>query len=188
MQLVVHNFFRSQRESLTFAAQALRGWGARQVLTSVITAVSVVLVIGFVTVLIPNDVFSRDIPPVWWNWPVLLLTAAMSGVLIGTYVRERSTPAAEAPAPAADTVARSDRRSGRLGVAGGLLIWFAVGCPVCNKLALLALGYSGAITWFAPFQPVLAVVALVATGIALVARLRGQVACPVSRRRARLAA
>lgn len=188
MQRAVSDFFRGQRESLTLAAQALRGWGPRQVLASVITAVPVVLVIGFVTVLIPNDVFARDIPPVWWNWPVLLLTAAMSGMLVGTYVKGDSSAGAANPALEETAADRSDRRSGRLGVAGGLLTWFAVGCPVCNKLALLALGYSGAIAWFAPFQPVLAVVALVATGIALVARLRGQVACPVSRRRARVAA
>ena len=41
------------------------------------------------------------------------------------------------------------------------LAWFAVGCPVCNKLALLALGYSGAITWFTPVQPFLALGALI---------------------------
>lgn len=188
MQRVVPDFFRAQRESLTLAAQALRRWGPRQVLAAAVTAVPVVLVVGFVTVLIPNDVFARDIPPVWWNWPVLLLTAAMSGMLVGTYVKGDSSLDPADPAPAEAEADRSDRRSGRLGVAGGLLTWFAVGCPVCNKLALLALGYSGAIAWFAPFQPVLAAVALVATGIALVARLRGQVACPVSRRRARVVA
>ena len=64
-------------------------------------------------------------------------------------------------------------------MAGGILAWFAVGCPVCNKLALLALGYSGAITWFTPVQPFLALGALILTGVALVWRLRGQVACPV---------
>lgn len=62
-------------------------------------------------------------------------------------------------------------------MAGAFLAWFAVGCPVCNKFALLALGYSGAITWFAPFQPVLAVLALVLTGVALIVRLRGRVLC-----------
>ncbi|HIW67205.1 MAG TPA: hypothetical protein H9878_03610, partial [Candidatus Dietzia merdigallinarum] len=76
------------------------------------------------------------------------------------------------------------RRSSRLGFVGAFLAWFAVGCPVCNKLALLVLGYSGAITWFAPMQPFLAVIALVLTAVALVVRLRGQVACvlPTSRK------
>ena len=62
---------------------------------------------------------------------------------------------------------------------GAFLAWFAVGCPVCNKLALLALGYAGAITWFAPVQPFLGILALGLTAVALVVRLRGQVACPL---------
>ena len=66
-----------------------------------------------------------------------------------------------------------------MGMVGGVLAWFAVGCPVCNKIALLALGYAGAITWFAPLQPVLAIGALALTSVALVLRLRGQVACPL---------
>src|SRR5665647_458393 len=68
----------------------------------------------------------------------------------------------------------------RLGMAGGVLVWFAVGCPVCNKIALLALGYSGAINWFAPAQPFLAVAALVMTAGALLMRLRGQILCSTS--------
>ena len=54
-----------------------------------------------------------------------------------------------------------------------------MGCPVCNKIALLALGYTGALTWFAPFQPVLAVTALILATFALVWRLKGQLACPL---------
>src|SRR5699024_12082967 len=76
----------------------------------------------------------------------------------------------------------SEGRGGSMGTIGVVLGWFAVGCPVCNKIALLALGYTGALTWFAPLQPVLAVAALVLTSIALVWRLSGQVACPVPTR------
>lgn len=65
---------------------------------------------------------------------------------------------------------------------GTVLAWFAVGCPVCNKIALLALGYSGAITWFAPMQPVLAALAVALCAIALVQRLKGMVVCEVSTR------
>ena len=66
------------------------------------------------------------------------------------------------------------------GTAGALLTFFAVGCPVCNKLVLLALGYAGALQWFAPVQPYLAGLAIVLLMWALVVRLRGQVACPVT--------
>ncbi|MHB1473147.1 MAG: hypothetical protein ACYCV4_05860 [Dermatophilaceae bacterium] len=65
----------------------------------------------------------------------------------------------------------------RFGMVGGVLAWFAVGCPVCNKIALLALGCSGAVIWFAPGQPFLAAAALMTTSGALVMRLRGQILC-----------
>ena len=60
-----------------------------------------------------------------------------------------------------------------------MLSFLAVGCPVCNKIALLALGYSGALQWFAPLQPVLALAGVALLAWALRARLRGAVTCPV---------
>jgi len=169
--------------SVVSAVRALRAWSARQVLVALTAAVAVALVIGVATVLIPNPVFARDIAPVWWNYPVWLITSALSGMLVATFLRADAGPGSgfEAEAQTARTEREGDvgaRRSSWMGMAGGTLAWFAVGCPVCNKLALLALGYSGAITWFAPVQPFLAVAAMVLTGVALVSRLRGQLACP----------
>jgi len=70
-------------------------------------------------------------------------------------------------------------RPGRFGGLGGLLAFFAVGCPICNKVVVIALGTSGALTWFAPVQPYLGVVALGLLAWALRVRLRGEVACTV---------
>lgn len=164
--------------SIELAVQGLRSWRARQVLVATFVAVGFGLLLGVVTVLIPNSFFARDIPPVWWNYPVWILTSLFSGMLAATYVRgwDIEAGADESIDGRSDA---ADRRTGRFGVAGGLLAWFAVGCPVCNKLALLALGYSGAITWFAPVQPFLAIGALMLTTVALVWRLRGQVSCPL---------
>lgn len=169
------------------AVPALRAWTARQVLVAIAAGVAVAVVIGVATVLIPNPMFGREIPPVWWNYPVWLFTSALSGMLMATYIRPQRAVAPDASATKAANDGGTDvneeeveaRRSSRMGMAGGILAWFAVGCPVCNKLALLALGYSGAITWFTPVQPFLALGALILTGVALVWRLRGQVACPV---------
>jgi hypothetical protein len=61
-----------------------------------------------------------------------------------------------------------------------VLTFFAVGCPVCNKLVLIALGSAGAITWFEPIQPVLQAVAVALLGWALFARLEGERFCPVT--------
>lgn len=162
-------------ESLRLSASALRAWGPRQLLTAAAAGLAIAVVMGLATVLIPNSFFSRDIPTVPWNYPVWLLTSALMGLLIATYV----VPPGDRDARTTETVDLSERRSARTGTAAGMLAWFAVGCPVCNKVALLALGYSGALTWFAPAQPFLAALALVLSVIAVVSRLRGQVACPL---------
>lgn len=172
--------------AVPLAVNALRAWSARQVLAAAAASVLVALVIGVATVLIPNSVFARDIPPVWWNYPVWLLTSLFSGMLLATYVSAQPAgdrgAATVRDASEVEAVDAEERRTSRMGLAGSMLAWFAVGCPVCNKFALLALGYSGAITWFAPVQPFLAIAALLLSGVALVARLRGQVACPVGAR------
>ena len=162
-------------ESLRLSAAALRAWGPRQVLTAVVAGTAVTVVMGLATVLIPNSLFSRDIPTVPWNYPVWILSSALMGLLIATYV----TPAEDRAAREDGPVEVGERRDARTGTAAGVLAWFAVGCPVCNKLALLALGYGGALTWFAPAQPFLAVLALALALVAVISRLRGQVACPL---------
>src|SRR5690625_2007532 len=193
------NLASSWAQSMKLAVQGIRIWTPRQFLVAAGTAVVFGLILGIATVLIPNSLFARDIPPVWWNYPVWILTSIFSGMLAATYVRgadsakNSATEAADSAgsdaqtsvtagsaAQTSDSENADDRRTSRFGSAGGMLAWFAVGCPVCNKFALLALGYSGAITWFAPVQPFLAIGALFLTTGALIWRLRGQVACPVA--------
>ena len=52
----------------------------------------------------------------------------------------------------------------RRGGIAGLLSFFAVGCPVCNKLVIVALGTTGTLQWFEPVQPMLAVASIVLLG------------------------
>jgi hypothetical protein len=134
------------------------------------TSVVTVLVVAVPTAMIPTPIFGREVGVTWWSWPVLIVTATLSGLVFATYVRERGS--------ASDPTLGEDRPS-RFGVAGGVLTFFAVGCPVCNKIVLLALGASGPLTWFAPLQPLLAVAAVGLLGYSLTARLAGERACPV---------
>ncbi len=90
------------------------------------------------------------------------------GLLVATYVGEAE--------PDEDRKGLAGRRGGW---AGGLLTFFAVGCPVCNKIVLVVLGASGAMTWFAPLQPLLQVVAVGLLLWGLRVRLRGQIECPL---------
>lgn len=184
---------RPVRIDLRAVRLALRQWTLRRWLIAAASAVAVGVLIGLATVLIPNPVFTRDIPPVWWNHPVLVLMSILTGLLTATFVRDRPVQSGSAAGdsaagagggPAGDPADAGSQteRGGRMGVVGTVLAWFAVGCPVCNKIALLALGYSGALTFFAPLQPVLAILAVLLTGYALLQRLQGEVACPMPRR------
>jgi hypothetical protein len=60
----------------------------------------------------------------------------------------------------------------RAGLGSGIVAWFAVGCPVCNKIVVSLLGASGATSIFAPVQPALGAAAVVLAAGALAARIR----------------
>ena len=117
------------------------------------------LLLGIPTDVIPNPWFGRMTPVEDYAVPVLVATSVLSGLLVASWLGV-SAPSC------------SMRSSRTAGSAGGVLAWLAIGCPVCNKLVLLALGTSGALTWFAPAQPWLAAASVVLLAGALVWRLR----------------
>ncbi len=118
-------------------------------------AAAYLVVIGIPTAIIANPLFHRMIPAGTWNYLAWAVPAALFGPLMATYL------------VAWPQACRVDRRLG----AGGLLSFLAVGCPVCNKLVVLAVGMSGAIHYFGPLQPFLAVISAGLLTIALWSRL-----------------
>ncbi|WP_411057784.1 hypothetical protein [Streptomyces sp. E11-3] len=158
--------------SVRLALRAPAAWPLARWAVALGSAVGCALLIGLPTDLIPNPVFGREIPPEPWSYPVLVASALLAGVLLATYVRTGAVDRAGAAGRAG--------RASRLGSVGGLLSFLAVGCPVCNKLVLLALGTSGALSIWAPLQPALAVVSLLLLAVATVRRLSGEVACPAA--------
>jgi hypothetical protein len=135
------------------------GWRWRRgLLATVLSA----LVVGVPTDVVDTDWFTRMTPVRWWEYPVLALTAVLTGLWFAI-VR-----------------AGSDER-GRAGVLGTtFLSTLAVGCPVCNKIVVGLLGMSGALGVWAPVQPVLAVLSLAALGAAVVVRWRRRACTPDS--------
>lgn len=144
--------------------QVMAMWTPRRWITAAVVATVTVVAIGVPTALIPNGFFARMIPAPWWSWPALIVTAMLAGLVTATYV---------AP-PAGMSASGSAANKGWLASA---LTFFAVGCPICNKLVLLALGTAGALTWFEPVQPFIQAGAIGLLGWALWQRLRGEVAC-----------
>jgi hypothetical protein len=140
---------------------AFTSWTARRWLAAAGVALLTFVALGLSTALIPNPVFGRSIPPTDWSMEVLIITSILTGLLTATYV---STGAAS-------------QGLDRKGTVGALLAYFAIGCPVCNKLVLIALGTTGAVQFFAPVQPYLAIAGVVVLAWALWVRLRGEMTC-----------
>lgn len=158
---------------MTNSVGALRLWTPRQWIAAAVGAVAVALAVGLPTDVIPNPVFGRPIDVTWWSYPVLAVTAVLGGLLIATYVR----PVAEDGASEDEVLDPAAERDAKRGGFAGLLSFFAIGCPVCNKIVLLAVGTVGAREWFEPLQPYLAVLSLALLAYALWSRLSSATAC-----------
>ncbi len=147
--------WQSRRAAAAASVRALRwrGW-----LLVVVAAVIMAVLVGVPTDLIDTPWFGREIAPTWWSYPVWVTTSAMGGLLVGlSSVTARATP-----------VQPEGRRGG---VVGAILMFLAVGCPVCNKVVLIVLGSSGAVTLFEPIQPIIAIASVLVLGWALTRRL-----------------
>lgn len=134
-----------------------------RIVVAIVSTVAVALIVGIPTGIVETPWYSRMTPVLWWNYPVWVVSSVLTGALVATYVRQ--------PAEMVEST-----QGGRT-LAGSALALFAVGCPICNKLVVMALGVSGALTWFAPAQPFLAVASLAILAYALRSRLRVAVAC-----------
>ncbi len=147
------------------ALRSIGGWPARRWMAVVLGGAAVGLLAGIPTGVLPSPLYTRMTPVLWWNYPVWVLTMVLGGLAIATYIRTPDT---------------DDR--GRVGgvAGGGILSTLAIGCPVCNKLVVAAIGTSGALSVWAPLQPLLAVAGLGLLAYALLRRLRGEIYCPTT--------
>ncbi len=140
------------------------------------------LAFGLVTAIIPNPVFGRQIPPEAFAIGVWLISAPLMGIVMATYTAPVTTmpPVRIVPlGPAVTATARE--RSTTLGSLAGFGAFLAIGCPVCNKIALVLLGTSGAMSVYAPIQPLIGAVSLALLIVTAAWRLRLRAtgaACP----------
>jgi hypothetical protein len=139
------------------------------------------LVFGLVTAILPNPVFGRQIPPEAFAIGVWLVSAPLMGIVMATYTAPvASSPIRSLPLSSAEAVA-AQSRSTTLGGLAGFGAFLAIGCPVCNKIALLLLGTSGALSVYAPIQPLIGALSLALLVVTAAWRLRLRAtgyACP----------
>jgi hypothetical protein len=138
---------------------------------------------GLIAAIIPNPVFGRQIPPEPFAIAVWLVSAPLMGLLGATYtaraVPASATMGAVVLVPAGDL---GERQGTTLGTVASLGTFLAIGCPVCNKIALVLLGTSGAMTLFAPIQPIIGAASLMLLAGTLAWRFRLRArggACPI---------
>ena len=137
---------------------------------TLVWSVASLVAFGLVAAIIPNPVFGRQIPPEPFAIAIWLVSAPLMGLVGATYsARPVAGPAAPlGPPPAGD----AESRGSMLGAIGGFGAFLAIGCPVCNKIALVLLGTSGALSLYAPIQPLIGVASLALLAGTLAWRLR----------------
>jgi len=123
------------------------------------------LAIGIPTAVIPTPFFGRAVAVTTWSVPVLIATSILSGLLIATYIKTNEVV--------------PEDRSLKVGGLGGFFSFIAVGCPVCNKVALIALGSTGAVKFFAPVQPYIAAAGIALLLYAVRKRILGESMCSI---------
>jgi len=132
--------------------QELRGLEARTWLRAVPLSLLAMVVIAVPADLIENRFFGRPIPPGPVDYVILVVTAALIGLILA--IRPD-----RAAGVASETETDFERQSAQT-MWGGFVSFLAVGCPVCNQAVVALLGTSGALSWWAPVQPVVGLAAV----------------------------
>ena len=111
-------------------------------------------VIGLTTAIFENWLFFRMTPVRTQDYVIWILSSVLMGLIVGSYF-----------------VASSTSGDGKI-LSGGVLSVLAVGCPTCNKLVVLLLGTTGALTFFAPLQLYIGIASVLLLGWTLLLRAK----------------
>ena len=103
-------------------------------MVAAVATVATLVLIGIPAAILESPFFTRMLPVRAQDYVIWIVTGVLAGFIAGTY-----------------TLPAEGRSAGKV-ASGGFLSFLAVGCPICNKLVLMLLGTSGALTYFAPAQ------------------------------------
>ena len=140
----------------------MRGWPMRRWAVALLITVVAGVGMGVPTGIIRTHLYHRMTPVLWWNYPVWGASAVLIGLTAATYIARTAQPATP--------------------LAGGILSTLAVGCPICNKVVVAAVGVGGALNVWAPIQPWLGVGSILLLAYAFRRRLVGERVCPAPAR------
>ncbi len=112
------------------------------------------VVIGLPTAIYENPFFVRMTPVRAQDYVIWIMSSVLVGLIVGSHFVASSTSGDEKI------------------VSGGVLSVLAVGCPTCNKLVVLLLGTTGALTFFAPLQLYIGVASVLLLGWTLLLRAK----------------
>lgn len=148
------------------AAGVVRTLGRRFWLATAGGTLLAAVALGVPSAVVPNPFFTRMTPTEPFNVLVLVLSVPLAGLLLATYIAKGGAVARDIHA---------DAGSGRATL-GSVAAYLAIGCPLCNKIVVAALGVSGAVNVFGPAQPFIgaASVALLAATLAWRLRMRAR--------------
>jgi hypothetical protein len=140
---------------------------------TVVWTIGSLIAFGLVSAIIPNPIFGREIAPEPFAYAVWIASAPLMGIVAATYTAPPVAAAAVTTLAPRDPEAREEQRDGTLlGTFASFGAFLAIGCPVCNKVALLLLGTGGAMTVYAPIQPFIGAASLVLLAGTVIWRLR----------------
>jgi hypothetical protein len=154
------------RHRLAAAIGELRD--ARLLLAGAAAGVAALLFFGLGVGIIPNPVIYRMIDPEPFAIATWIVSAPLVGLIVATYLVPGRGPDGTVPLQEPTSSARDGTAAGTI---GGMATFFAIGCPLCNKIVLVLLGSSGAMSIFAPIQPFLGAASIVLLAGTLLWRL-----------------
>ncbi|TYB90045.1 hypothetical protein [Oceaniovalibus sp. ACAM 378] len=114
-------------------------------LRGTLVALALFVVIGTVSAVWANPLFTRMTPVGTWELAATAMLAALAGVTSAFWV-----PRCRMRAPGS----------------GGIVGFLGIACPTCNKVLMLIFGGPALLAWFDPFRPVLSVFGILAMGYA----------------------
>jgi hypothetical protein len=117
-------------------------------------SLAALLVFGIPTSLIPNPIFSRMIPSLPLDYVFLIITS----LLVGAYAALHFYGKQAAP------FKKAEKATAYSGLLGSIV---AFGCPLCNKVFVMALGSSTILNYIEPYRPIIGTVGAAAMGLAV---------------------